>query len=88
MEMAVDLTKANLNRHYREYYPSLMGGFINRTEFAQYEEYISNGESVIIHGKAGSGKSGCAKHISSFCENSNIPYIAIRLDEKTLKKPE
>jgi len=79
-------TITNLNRHYRDYYPTLSGGFINRAEFTDCEKWIRNGESIIVHGKAGSGKSGCAQYIASFCENNSIPYVAVGLDKRPPSK--
>lgn len=78
-----------LNRQYKEHYKFLKGGLIYRKEFGDCESIINSGESVIIHGKAGSGKSGCAQYLASYCEENNIPYIAIRLDhKKPSKNPE
>ena len=43
-------------------------GMIYRNESKICWEYIKQGKSVIIHGQAGAGKSGCTANIINFCE--------------------
>lgn len=57
-------------------------GEIERKEFSVCREKIESGESLIINGKAGRGKSGCTADIASYCEEKKIPYIAIKLDKR------
>ena len=47
---------------------------------------IRQGESIVIHGKAGAGKSGCSAEIIDLCEKSAIPYIAVKLDKHVPNK--
>jgi len=74
-----------LNEQFRSSYYSLEGNIFQREEFAKCQEYIKNGKSIIVHGKAGSGKSGCARYISNYCEDNDIPYVAVRLDHRIPK---
>lgn len=41
-----------------------------------------DGKGVVITGNAGYGKSGCTEAILNFCEDANIPCIAIKLDRR------
>jgi hypothetical protein len=78
-----------LNAQYESEYSFLQGGRILRNEFSMCEAIVNTGDSAIVHGKAGSGKSGCAQYIASYCKENMIPYIAVRLDRnKPSKNPE
>ena len=60
-------------------------GFINneiipRKETQAVVQCIREGASVILHGRAGSGKSGCVEEISGILEEEQIPYLRIKLD--------
>lgn len=67
---------------YRESFKTLNGGLINRKEFAKCKEFIENETSFVISGGAGYGKSGCTESILNYCEETNIPHLAIKLDRK------
>ncbi|ENK0837897.1 ATP-binding protein [Clostridium botulinum] len=71
-----------LNEEYKEVFSPIDGKLLLRNEFKLCTNNIKNGKSIIIHGKAGSGKSGCTQAIISFCESNRIPYIAIKLDKR------
>ncbi|OXS56941.1 hypothetical protein B1A99_18975 [Cohnella sp. CIP 111063] len=71
-----------LNREYRSVFIPLNNELIERTEFALCRKVIQEGESLIIHGKAGRGKSGCTEDIINYCLESGIPYLAIKLDKR------
>jgi hypothetical protein len=71
-----------LNREYRSVFIPLDNELINRNEFSESRKVISSGESLIIHGKAGRGKSGCTEDIINYCRGNAIPYIAIKLDKR------
>ena len=43
---------------------------------------IISERSFIISGGAGYGKSGCTEAIINYCVGENIPYIAIKLDQR------
>ncbi|WP_248929839.1 hypothetical protein [Paenibacillus hamazuiensis] len=71
-----------LNREYRSVFIPVNNELIDRKEFSLCRKVISLGESLIIHGKAGRGKSGCTEDIINYCRESAIPYIAIKLDKR------
>ncbi|MFL0197618.1 ATP-binding protein [Clostridium sp. WILCCON 0269] len=71
-----------LNDEYKKIFVPINGELLFRNEFKLCTDNIKDGKSIIIHGKAGSGKSGCTQAIISFCESDQIPYIAITLDKR------
>lgn len=71
-----------LNQEYREAFLPLAQGLFNRDEFIICREALESEQSLIIHGKAGRGKSGCAEDIINYCEEINIQYVAIKLDKR------
>lgn len=71
-----------LNQEYKTAFIPLDNGLINRKEFSICRETIDSGNSLIIHGKAGRGKSGCTVDIINYCEEKAIPYLAIKLDKR------
>jgi len=71
-----------LNREYRSVFTPLNNELINRKEFSLCRKAVSLGESLVIHGKAGRGKSGCTEDIINYCRGSAIPYLAIKLDKR------
>ncbi|UDM71183.1 NACHT domain-containing protein [Vagococcus fluvialis] len=75
-----------LNREYKESFTKIDGQLIDRNEFAICRKMIDNEESIIIHGKAGRGKSGCTVDIIEHCEENVIPYLAVKLDRHVPKR--
>lgn len=71
-----------LNQEYRDAFTSLNGELINRKEFSLCRKILNSEESLIVHGKAGMGKSGCTEDIINYCLESAIPYLAIKLDKR------
>ncbi len=71
-----------LNQEYKTSFIPLSNGLINRGEFSIFRDVINSGDSLIIHGKAGRGKSGCTVNIINYCQENTIPYIAIKLDKR------
>lgn len=71
-----------LNEEYKKSFNLFSSGMIYREESRLCWEYIKQGKSMIIHGQAGAGKSGCTTNIISFCEQESIPYLAIKLDKR------
>lgn len=71
-----------INEEYRNSFKPLKEGMIYRNEFQKCIEMINNEQSFIISGNAGTGKSVCTEAILSYCEDENIPYIALKLDRK------
>jgi hypothetical protein len=71
-----------LNQEYKIAFIPLNNGLIKREEFSICREAIDSGDSLIIHGKAGRGKSGCTVDIINYCQEKTIPYLAIKLDKR------
>jgi hypothetical protein len=71
-----------LNQEYNTSFIPLKHGLIKRKEFSICREAIDSGNSLIIHGKAGRGKSGSTVEIINYCQEKNIPYLAIKLDKR------
>lgn len=70
-----------LNNEFRKAFPQLSCGIISRESSKKCVNLILDGNSVIIHGNAGMGKSGCTENIIDYCAKYDIPYIAIKLDK-------
>ena len=75
-----------LNDEYKSGVPLINQQLINRDEFLQCRNIINSGNSLIIHGKAGRGKSSCTFDIINHCITNQIPYLAIKLDKRVPKK--
>lgn len=73
---------SEVNQEYRENFRPLQGGLIHRKEFDDCIEAIVDEKAVIISGSAGYGKSGCTEAILNYCEEKNLPHIAIKLDRR------
>lgn len=71
-----------LNREYRSVFIPLNNGLVERKEFSNCREAIDLGNSLIIHGRAGKGKSGCTEDIINYCIQKSICYLAIKLDKR------
>lgn len=71
-----------INKDYRACFKPLKEGLIDRNEFAECIEAINNEQSFVISGNAGYGKSGCTEAILNYCDEEEIPYIAIKLDRR------
>lgn len=75
-----------LNKEYKKEFSPLKKGLIERTEIHNdIIKKIEEGNSVIIHGEAGYGKSGCTMGIIEHCEEKGIGFIAVKLDKHTPK---
>ena len=73
-------TITRLNAEYSEIFRPFSCGYIDREEARTCKSLIENGNSIIIHGNAGTGKSGCTENIVRYMEKEKIPYLAIKLD--------
>ncbi|ENQ3078681.1 hypothetical protein ACEOWG_001878 [Bacillus cereus] len=71
-----------LNEQYKSTFRAIGGKFLPREEVDLCVENLKIGKSIIIHGKAGQGKSGCTHGVISYCEDNKIPYISIKLDDR------
>ena len=73
-------TIIRLNKEYRQVFKPFSCGFVEREETEKCLELIREGVSVVIHGNAGTGKSGCIENLVSRLEEEKTTYIAIKLD--------
>ncbi|ALF28063.1 hypothetical protein RN88_05975 [Streptococcus intermedius] len=69
-----------LNDEYKNSFKTLDSGLKIRTQFDECKKYIQEGKSIIIHGKAGNGKSGLTENIIDWCNKSNILHLDLKLD--------
>ena len=69
-----------LNKDFDDSYHPFQNRFFNRQVTKEILKNIEGGCSVIIHGEAGYGKSGCLRELSKYLRESGIPYLAISLD--------
>lgn len=72
----------NLNEEYQSVFIKFQSGYIIRNEAKSCWQWILDGKSVIIHGHAGMGKSGCIENIIQFCKESETLYLAVKLDKR------
>ena len=79
-----------LNTLFKDSFVPINETMIKRNETQDCLEQILHGNSVIIHGRAGFGKSGCIQELIDSLEENNTNYLAIKLDtripEKTAEK--
>ena len=73
-------TIAKLNSEYNSIFRPFSCGYIDRDEASTCKSLIENGESIIIHGNAGIGKSGCTENLVRTMEEEKVPYLAVKLD--------
>lgn len=73
---------SELNREFKESFVALNGGLFYREEFDLCIDEINKGKSLVVHGKAGYGKSGCTQYLINFCDENKIRYISIQLDKR------
>lgn len=69
-----------LNDEYKNRFKTLDSGLKIRKQFDECKKYIQEGKSIIIHGKAGNGKSGLTENIIDWCNKSNILHLDLKLD--------
>ena len=70
-----------LNEIYWGTFPAINGELIHREATEQVLEKLSLGHSVILHGRAGSGKSGCLQEVKEELKRKGSSYLAIKLDK-------
>lgn len=66
-----------LNDEYKNSFKTLDSGLKIRKQFDECKKYIQEGKSIIIHGKAGNGKSGLTENIIDWC---NKIHLDLKLD--------
>ena len=75
-----------LNEEFNLFFSPINNEMIHRDEYEKCNEIISRGESIIISGKAGYGKSGIVQLIAENCKDNKIPYLALKLDKRVPEK--
>lgn len=71
-----------LNEEFLGSFFPINDSLIWRSEVIYTYDEIMNGTSVIIHGKAGCGKSGVAFELANKLKSEGITYLALRLDRR------
>lgn len=69
-----------LNGEFKASFMCMPGGFLLRKEVNNCLDELGKGNSIIIHGCAGVGKTGCAEGLVQSLEKHGIEYLAIKLD--------
>lgn len=70
-----------LNDSYWGEFRAINNKMLHRPETDEALEALKNGRSIIIHGKAGSGKSGCVEELRQRLSEENILFLGIKLDK-------
>lgn len=71
----------SLNTNHWENIPGINNQFLHRDITDTAIQEIQNGHSLIIHGKAGAGKSGCLQEIKNHLSANNTLYLSVKLDK-------
>lgn len=78
-----NITKINsLNEIFLNSFHPINGKVIHRSETDKVLAEISNGNSVILHGKAGYGKSGCVYEIVNKLRENGTLFLALNLAQE------
>lgn len=70
-----------INSIYWGEYKPINGALFPRDSAESTINHLLSGNSVVLHGKAGSGKSGCVELISQHLLAHQIPHLRIKLDK-------
>ena len=70
-----------LNNSFSEAYKAIRGSLFHRDCTDLLIKEIKAGKSIVLHGKAGTGKSGCIRELVGYLEQNHIDYLAIQLDK-------
>ena len=70
-----------INKQYKDGYRPINHAVFPRVESEKILEKIQGGESVLLLGKAGMGKSGCIHELIRKLDESNTLYLALPLDK-------
>ena len=71
----------SLNHDYWDRCPGINGRMLHRTATDQVVAAIQNGFSVVLHGRAGTGKSGCLQEVIDHLEQNGILYLSVKMDK-------
>ncbi len=70
-----------LNHIYWRTFSPINEEYIPRHEVDIVCDHLENERSVVLHGKAGTGKSGCVELICRRLESDGISYLRVKLDD-------
>ena len=70
-----------LNDTHWEKYSPINGMLLPRTAASFAVEQLLSGTSVVLHGRAGSGKSGCVEIVSNYLRDNNVLFLRLKLDK-------
>ena len=79
----VILAIQELNRQFKKSFHPICEQIIHRNETVKCLQEIESGNSFILHGRAGTGKSGCIIELLNQLEQRGILSLAIKMDERT-----
>ena len=68
------------------YFLPINGVLLHRRATEQLIQEFEAGSSLILHGRAGAGKSGCAEEFIQYLKKKEILYLAIKLDKEIPQK--
>ncbi|MBR1533146.1 MAG: hypothetical protein IJ639_02190 [Ruminococcus sp.] len=77
---------AELNELFDASFTPIQGRLIHREATDEIMNAINIQQSVILHGKAGTGKSGCIQEVIQRLKEERIPYLALKLDKQMPQK--
>jgi hypothetical protein len=75
-----------LNQAYKDDFIPFSGGLFDREERKKCLYLIDKEDSILLHGAAGTGKSGITELIIEKLESEKTPYIALKLDKTEPRK--
>lgn len=75
-----------LNQEFIDSLNLINNEFIDRKEVDKILSEIKKGNSIIIHGKAGYGKSGCVYDILKILKSENIGVLSLKMDRRIPKE--
>lgn len=70
-----------LNDTHWEKYSPINGVLLPRTAATAAIQQLLSGTSVVLHGRAGSGKSGCVEIVSNYLRENNVLFLRLKLDK-------
>lgn len=70
----------SINENHWEAISPINGVFIPRTPANAAVSSLMKNQSVILHGRAGCGKSGCVELVSNYLKKQKILYLRLKLD--------
>ncbi|HIU32357.1 MAG TPA: ATP-binding protein [Candidatus Caccousia avistercoris] len=70
-----------INQSFRDGFRPIRQTIFPRAATEQVFSAVMEGRSILLHGKAGAGKSGCLQELAGRLEKQGILYLAVRLDQ-------